>query len=94
MKAQTTLGHPRIAMMCSSKFGEDWWKIEGGISGQQNSIFFLSFRYGGDSKSGKNSDGTTINQIWLSEVTHTTPLRNPTAFRDILSRTEGVYPEQ
>ena len=25
----------------SSKFGEDWWKIEGGCE-QQNTIFFLS----------------------------------------------------
>ena len=90
MKAPTTLGHPRIAVMCSSTFGEDWWKIEGGVSGQQNMIFSLSFRYGGDCKSGKNSDGTTLNQIWLGEVTHTTPLRNPTVFRDILSKAEEV----
>ena len=63
MKALTTLGHPRIAVIYSSKIGEDWWKIEGGVSGKRNTIFSLSLRYGGDHKSGKNSDGTTLNQI-------------------------------
>ena len=68
-KALTTLGPPpppppppRIAVMCSSKFGEGWWKVEG-VSGERNTIFSLSLRYGGNRKSGKNSNGMTLNQI-------------------------------
>ena len=60
-KAQTTLGHPCIAVIHSSMFGEDWWKIEGGTSGRRNRIFSLSLRYGDNCKSGKNSDGKTLN---------------------------------
>ena len=33
-KVLTTLGHPLIAVKYSSKFGEDWWKVEGGVSTQ------------------------------------------------------------
>ena len=72
-------------MMCSSKFGEDWWKIEGGVSGQCNTIFSLSLRYGGDRKSGKNMKGTTLNQILARQGTHTTPCRNTSKFHDVPS---------
>ena len=41
-KALATLGHPRIAVTLSSKFGDDWWKIEGDVSRQINAIFSLS----------------------------------------------------
>ena len=44
MKALITLGYPRIAVIYSSKFSEVWWKIEVGVSGQLNTVFFLLFK--------------------------------------------------
>ena len=50
-------------MIRFSTFGADWLRIEGGVSAQRNTIFFLSLRYGGDRKRRKNSDGTSLTQI-------------------------------
>ena len=42
-----------------------------------------SFWYGGYHKSGKNSNGSTLNEFRENEVTLATPLRNLTTFRDV-----------
>ena len=62
-KALTTLGHHPYFVIYSSKFSEDWWKVEGGVSAPRNTLFSLSLRYGDDCNSGKNLDRTTLNQI-------------------------------
>ena len=80
-------------MIYSSKFGEDWWKIEGGVSEQQNTIFSLSLSYGGDLKIGKNTDGMTLNQVSAQPGYSHYVSSFSTTFRDIPSRIERVYPE-
>ena len=42
MKALTTLGHPRIAMIYSSTFGEDWQKLkEEFVNNEAQSFLYL-----------------------------------------------------
>ena len=80
-------------MICSSTFGADWLRIEGGVSAQRNTIFFLSLRYGRQRKRRKNSDGTTLTQISAPLCYASMPLHIPGTFRDVPSKIEGVIPE-
>ena len=74
-------------------FDEDWWKIEGGVCGQQNMVFSLSLRYGSDCISGKNSDGTTLNQILAQPSYSRYAFHDSTTFSNVPSRIKGVIPE-
>ena len=62
------------------------WKRKSGVSGK-NSVRRIKFWLDQISGvSGKNSDG--MNKFRIDQVTLTMSLRNPTTFRDILSRIE------
>ena len=80
-------------MICSSTFGVDWLRIEGGVPNNETQSFPYLLDMAMTVKDARTQTERLCFKFRLRYVTLPTSLHIPATFHDVPSKIEGVIPE-